>query len=123
MYKAPIEICRTVEDIIQKVVEETDNQVYEAVFRVGVNVEKEELIKALRYDREQYAKGYADGIKEFAERLKEQAHRCDLSLTEDGYWSVSVSVIENLVEEMTDNTFTKIEHNSLCETETYKKGG
>lgn len=30
--------------------------------------------------------------------------------------------IDNLVKEMTDNTITKIEHNSLCETETYKKG-
>lgn len=29
--------------------------------RVGVNVDKEELLKALRYDRGQYDKGYEDG--------------------------------------------------------------
>ena len=103
MYKAPIEICRTIEDINQKVVEETDNQVYEAVCRVGVNVDKEELIKALRYDRGQYEKGYADGVREFAERLKQSAFDCDVSF---GYGkehyteAVAVIEIDNLAKEM-----------------------
>lgn len=102
MYKAPIEICRTIEDIIQKVVEETDNQVYEAVCRVGVNVDKEELIKALRYDREQYAKGYADGVREFAEKLKQSAFDCDVSLGYgNGCYVKAVTTIEidNLAKE------------------------
>lgn len=47
-------------------------------------------------------------IKEFAERLKEISDR-------DG-WTDS-SEIDNLVKEMTEPV--KIEHNSLCETETY----
>lgn len=38
-----------------------DNEVYRAIERVGVAVDKEELIRALNYDRQQYEKGYADG--------------------------------------------------------------
>ena len=31
--------------------------------RYGIDVDKEELIKALNYDREQYEKGYAEGYE------------------------------------------------------------
>ncbi len=71
MYESPIEVCCTMDDVFQKINEGTGNEVYEAVVRVGVNVHKDELIKALRYDRNQYEKGYVDGIKEFAEKLCE----------------------------------------------------
>lgn len=37
-----------------------EDEVVKAVQKVGIQVEKEELIKALKYDREQYEKGYAD---------------------------------------------------------------
>ena len=37
-----------------------ENEILKAVQSVGVNVDKNELLKALRYDREQYQKGYAD---------------------------------------------------------------
>lgn len=40
---------------------ETENAICKAVQEVGINVDKEELIKALQYDREQYQKGYKDG--------------------------------------------------------------
>lgn len=52
-----------------------DNDIYKAVQDVGINVNKEELLKALRYDRNQYDKGYSDGyedaINEFLKRLDE----------------------------------------------------
>ena len=53
------------------------------------------------------------GIIEFAERLKSIMHEYCNDITEDD--------IDNLVKEMTES-ITKIEHNSLCETETYKGG-
>jgi len=37
-----------------------EDSIFKAVQDVGVNVDKDELIKALRYDRGQYEKGYAD---------------------------------------------------------------
>lgn len=53
-YQSPIEIIQTQ---LQNQIEE---EIYKAVVNVGVSVDKEELIKALRYDRNQYQKGYAD---------------------------------------------------------------
>ena len=75
MYKPFIEINQYIDSITTKINEATENQVFEAIHKIGVNVDKEELIKALQYDRNQYAKGYEDGIKEgairFAKRLCE----------------------------------------------------
>lgn len=39
--------------------------------RYGIDVDKEELIKALAYDREQYDKGYSDGYKAGRNKAKE----------------------------------------------------
>ena len=38
-----------------------DNAVFRAVQEVGIEVDKDELLKALQYDRGQYEKGYSDG--------------------------------------------------------------
>lgn len=38
-----------------------DGEILKAVQNVGVDVSKDELIKALKYDRGQYQKGYEDG--------------------------------------------------------------
>ena len=61
MYQSPIEITRTVDDIVTKINEKQDETIVHACMRVGVNVDKDELLKALNYDRHQYEKGYADG--------------------------------------------------------------
>jgi hypothetical protein len=37
-----------------------EGEVCKAVQNVGINVDKEELLKALQYDKDQYEKGYAD---------------------------------------------------------------
>ena len=57
----------------------------------------------------------AEAIKEFAERVKDKIpKRCKM----DGIDTVNVYIyIDNLVKEMTEPV--KLEHNSLCETETY----
>ena len=40
-----------------------DDMVFEAITEVGIEVDRDELIKALAYDREQYEKGYGDGYR------------------------------------------------------------
>lgn len=55
MYKSPIEM-------LYKQRTEVDNMIYRAVLDVGVVVDKDELLKALEYDRGQYEKGYADAL-------------------------------------------------------------
>ena len=51
-YKSPIEVI--VSDMVMK----EEDQVMQAVWNVGVNVDKAELVRALAYDRNQYAAGY-----------------------------------------------------------------
>lgn len=57
-YTSPIQLVLS--DIQMKL----EDNVCEAVQSVGVNVDKDELIKALQYDREQYSKGFTDGYKQ-----------------------------------------------------------
>ena len=60
MYESPIMLLKT-DPLIQRVKDETDTMIFQAVARVGVHVDKDELIKALEYDRGQYEKGFHDG--------------------------------------------------------------
>lgn len=60
MYESPIELF-DVTNYTNRVNKEIDNYIYEYIVKLGINVNKEELIKALQYDRAQYEKGYKDG--------------------------------------------------------------
>ncbi len=74
MYESPINIIEIQDSFVSEIKEKTEEMVFTEIRRIGVDVDKEELLKALQYDREQYEKGYSDGyvkaIDEFAERLK-----------------------------------------------------
>lgn len=54
MYESPINI------IMSDMQTSFDGEIYKAVRRIGIDVHKEELLKALKYDRNQYQKGYDD---------------------------------------------------------------
>lgn len=67
-YKSPISIWLTES---QKAFEEqTEKQVYKEIINVGVEVDKEELLKALKYDREQYEKGFKEGANSVIEEFR-----------------------------------------------------
>lgn len=72
-YESPIEA------MIAEASNSFDDGVFKAVLSTGIKVDKEELIKALKYDRGQYDKGYVAGVKEFAERLKKPISKCRLT--------------------------------------------
>lgn len=74
-YESPINI------IFEDLDSHIDGMVITTTKRVGVNVYKEELLKALMYDRDQYNKGRADGLKaatidELAAELKSRKDIC-----------------------------------------------
>ena len=69
-----------------------DDKCFKAVFEAGFHVDKEELAKALKYDRDQYDKGYADG---YAEGKKAAAREIWKKLQEDV--GESVSLVRELV--------------------------
>jgi hypothetical protein len=57
MWKSPINI------MYEKMQIEIEDEIIKAVHKYGVYVDKDELLKALKYDREQYEKGYRDGSR------------------------------------------------------------
>jgi hypothetical protein len=71
-----------------------EGEVFRAVQRVGITVDKDELIKALEYDRGQYEKGYADAMAtiipceycKFAEEITKNADLNYLSLLHCTKW-------------------------------------
>lgn len=70
MYKSPIEVLIGNMQIRQR--EEEEKTIFESIQPLGINVDKEELIKALQYDRGQYEKGYREAVIKFAEEAEER---------------------------------------------------
>ena len=76
MYKSPIEIMQ--EHMRCKM----DDDIYKAVLNYGINVDKEELLHALKYDRLQYDNGYRDGMRDANAELV----RCNDCVHYDKSW-------------------------------------
>ena len=65
MYESPI--TYSIKEIYDKQMVEREKFILTTVSeKIGVEVNREELIKALNYDRNQYAKGYTDAKAEYA---------------------------------------------------------
>ena len=67
MYECPIKF--NFGDIQMQIMKQQENEVYMAIQKCGVDVDKEELKRALQYDREQYEKGYEDAVREVKEDI------------------------------------------------------
>ena len=90
-YKSPIDVIMGQMNMVY------ENEILKAVQNVGVNVDKNELLKALQYDRRQYQKGYADRDSEII-RCKDCRHfepdgnydyesKCPCYCSDDPYYS------------------------------------
>ena len=55
MYKSPIEI------ITGNIQTQIDDGIFRAIQNVGINIDREELLKALEYDRGQFEEGFRKG--------------------------------------------------------------
>lgn len=64
-YKAPIDV------LMGAVRDDFDGRIFRAVQMADIEVDRDELIKALQYDRGQYEKGYNDGGKVAAKEIFE----------------------------------------------------
>jgi hypothetical protein len=65
MYESPITLITT--ELQMKM----ENDTLQAVQRYGIDVDKDELMKALNYDRGQYDKGYRDGYNEAMQKIQD----------------------------------------------------
>lgn len=59
VYESPISVFKSAHT---EFIIDIENNVYKAIEQIGIDVDKDELIKALAYDRQQYEKGYRDGV-------------------------------------------------------------
>lgn len=59
MYESPIELFYN--SHMEEIKTSVEDAVVRGVVNCGIEVDKDELIKALAYDRGQYEKGFADG--------------------------------------------------------------
>ena len=70
MYESPIKLI--INETTKQLGIECENAVVKSMLEMDIDVNREELIKALQYDRDQYRKGYNDAITD--------------ALTEIGKW-------------------------------------
>ena len=72
MYEPPISVTQTIGQIVKDMQTEQDDLVYKSVIRLGVSIDKDQLLRALRYDRQQYDCGYRDGFNDGAEHARKK---------------------------------------------------
>lgn len=63
MWESPINVMEIQDSFVSEIKEKTEEMVFTEIKRIGIDVDKEELIKALQYDRGQYEKGHKDGYE------------------------------------------------------------
>ena len=61
-YESPISMKFT-EGVMEQIRDSEDKLILRSCWNAGVRVDREELLRALRYDREQYETGYRDGYE------------------------------------------------------------
>lgn len=92
-YEAPIQIY------IDEIRYEMENNILKAVQQYDVIVDKDELSKALTYDRQQYDKGYSDGVRAAFKKIRE--HYCSYDLDNYHYFrAVDEETIDEIYNEM-----------------------
>ena len=63
-----------------------DNEIFQACMKVGVNVNKEELIKLLNGDRDSYRQGFIDGVMAFAKFVNDNKYYPSIGLGAPHYF-------------------------------------
>lgn len=71
-YKSPITLFHMddyASDLRKEINAKQEEYIMQSIVSMGIDVDKNELIKALQYDREQYEKGYKDGKEELQAKI------------------------------------------------------
>ena len=73
-YDSPFEL--TISNINTQMAKNIDEMCWKAVQRVGINVDKEKLLIALKQDSERYREAYANGYDTGYEKRDDELVRC-----------------------------------------------
>ncbi len=65
----------------QQIVDSVEDDIYKTVIGYGVDVDRNELIRALTYDREQYKQGYHAGVVRTVNLLRAMIQKFEMSRT------------------------------------------
>ena len=82
MYESPIKIYELTRDIQQNIKQDQEEKVMECICEYGISIDKEELIKALEYDRNQYEKGFADAIDKIRAEIGKSKTEHEMQIAE-----------------------------------------
>lgn len=69
-YRSPITL--TIDNAESKFIETVEGLMFKEVCKLDLNIDKEELMKALAYDRHQYLEGYNDAKRVVKRMMKEE---------------------------------------------------
>ena len=78
-YKSPINI------ISSALRNEVENNILKSIINIGIDIDKDEFVKALQYDRNQYEKGFSDATPKWipvSERLPNDDELVLITLTD-----------------------------------------
>ena len=70
-YESPIQVFEN--DLGTKITQEIEHAVFRKVMKLGVSIDKDKLMRALEYDRNQYAEGYNQGYRAGLEAARSAA--------------------------------------------------
>ena len=96
MYESPINV------IISKLCTQFESDCMKSVQSYGFDVDKEELAKALNYDRKQYEKGHTDGYNKAIDDLLEDANEMAIEVDTGNYTmkAIGMGLLEHIAEQL-----------------------
>ena len=96
MYESPINI------IISELCTKLESDCLRSVQRYGFDIDKEELAKALNYDRKQYEKGHTDGYNKAIDDLLEDANEMAIEVDTGTYTmkAIGIGLLEQIAEKL-----------------------
>ena len=96
MYESPINI------IISELCTKLESDCVKSVQRYGFDVDKEELAKALNYDRKQYEKGHTDGYNKAIDDLLEDANEMAIEVDTGTYTmkAIGMGLLQQIAEQL-----------------------
>ena len=98
MYESPINI------IISELCTKLESDCVKSVQSYGFDVDKEELAKALNYDRKQYEKGHTDGynkaIDDFIRKCEMESRVSSDEITHLSYYGLSMRELQRIAEQL-----------------------
>lgn len=81
-YESPIQVFE--KDLGVKVTQEIEHTVFRKVLMLGVEIDKDGLMRALEYDRNQYAEGYYQGYRAGVESAQKKWISVEERLPDEG---------------------------------------